>query len=84
MKDLTQRELEELVDQPAEDGDQLSTEVEVADTPEVGDLGRAAGLVYQDDEPLHSTDLLAKRDNNRWELNPASSEDYQERARKQH
>jgi hypothetical protein len=45
----------------------------------VEEIGVAAGLEYQDNEPLHTTDKLQQRDRNRWELNPASSEDYQER-----
>lgn len=42
----------------------------------VEDLGRAMGLTYQDDEPLHSEEKLLERDNHRWELDPASAEDF--------
>jgi hypothetical protein len=45
----------------------------------VDEIGRAAGVTYQDNEPLKFGDKAAERDQNRWELNPASSEDYQER-----
>jgi hypothetical protein len=46
----------------------------------VDDLGRGAGLTYQDDEPI-SVEKIEGRDRDRWELNPASSEDYEERTR---
>jgi hypothetical protein len=42
-------------------------------------LGKAVGIDYQDNETLGSEDKLKKRDSHRWELDPASSEDYQER-----
>ncbi|WP_447980045.1 DUF6335 family protein [Candidatus Nitrospira bockiana] len=42
-------------------------------------LGEAVGLTFQDTEPLGAGRKLEERDTNRWELNPASSEDYQER-----
>jgi uncharacterized protein DUF6335 len=45
----------------------------------VDEIGRAAGITYQDNEPLKFGEKAAERDRARWELNPASSEDYQER-----
>ena len=45
----------------------------------VDDIGRALGVEYQDNEPLRGSDKLLERDKHRWELDPASSEDYQER-----
>ncbi len=45
----------------------------------VEDLGRAVGVTYQDNEPLKFDDKIAARDERRWELDPASAEDYQER-----
>jgi hypothetical protein len=45
----------------------------------VDEIGEVTGLVYQDDEPLHTTDKVEERDRHRWELDPASSEDYQQR-----
>lgn len=45
----------------------------------VDEIGEAAGLIYQDDEPLHTTEKVEERDRHRWELDPASSEDYQQR-----
>ncbi|MHB2017370.1 MAG: DUF6335 family protein [Candidatus Xenobia bacterium] len=47
----------------------------------VDDIGRAVGLAYQDDEPLETEAKLNRRDRHRWELDPASAEDYQERMR---
>lgn len=44
----------------------------------VDDLGEAAGLNYDDEEPLHTGDLLAYRDRQRWELDPRSAEDEDE------
>ena len=45
----------------------------------VEEIGRAVGLEYQDNEPLGSEDKLTDRDRHRWELDPASSEDFKER-----
>jgi hypothetical protein len=47
----------------------------------VQELGDAVGITYQDNEPLRFGDKVADRDAQRWELNPASSEGYQERLR---
>jgi uncharacterized protein DUF6335 len=52
-----------------------------APTPDqdvVDELGAAAGLIYEDDEPLNSDAKILDRDRNRWELNPASAEDRDE------
>ena len=49
-----------------------------APTPDqdvVDELGAAAGLIYEDDEPLNSDAKILDRDRNRWELNPASAQD---------
>jgi hypothetical protein len=45
----------------------------------VDDIGRAVGIEYQDNEELKGADKLEKRDRKRWELDPASSEDWDER-----
>ena len=47
----------------------------------VENLGRAAGVTYEDNEELKPVEKVKKRDRKRWELNPSSSEDYQERLR---
>lgn len=52
-----------------------------APTPDqdvVDELGAAAGLHYDDDEPLNSDAKILDRDRNRWELDPASTDDEQE------
>lgn len=52
------------------------------DQDRVDDLGRAAGVTYQDEQPL-ALDKTDARDDERWELDPASSEDFEERTRAQ-
>jgi hypothetical protein len=55
-------------------------------TPEhndVGDIGAAMGVTYADDEELKFGDKERERDRHRWELDPASSDDYQERVREE-
>ncbi len=47
----------------------------------VDEIGKAAGVTYQDDEPLNFGEKTAAQDDARWELNPASSEDFQQRQR---
>lgn len=57
----------------------VSSFAEASDQDVVDELGEAIGLVYEDNEPLHTTEKLAERDRHRWELDPASSEDYKRR-----
>lgn len=45
----------------------------------VDDIGRALGVEYQDNEELKGADKIADRDKKRWELDPASAEDYKDR-----
>lgn len=45
----------------------------------VDNLGRAVGLEMDDANFLHTNDILEQRDGRRWELEPRSSEDYEER-----
>jgi uncharacterized protein DUF6335 len=52
--------------------------VSTPDQDVVDDLGRAAGLVYRDSEPLDYDAKVLDRDRNRWELNPASALDQDE------
>ena len=57
-----------------------------APTPDqdvVDELGEAVGLTYEDNEPLHSTEKVEERDRRRWELDPASSEDYNDRVNRE-
>jgi hypothetical protein len=45
----------------------------------VDDIGKALGVEYQDNEELRASDKVIERDKHRWELDPASSEDYKNR-----
>jgi uncharacterized protein DUF6335 len=45
----------------------------------VDDIGRAVGVQYDDNEELKGEAKIAKRDKHRWELDPASSEDFNDR-----
>lgn len=45
----------------------------------VENIGRALGVEYQDNEELKGADKIAERDKHRWELDPASSDDYLDR-----
>ena len=49
----------------------------------VDELGEAVGLIYEDNEPLHSAEKVEERDRKRWELDPASSEDYNDRVNRE-
>lgn len=55
-----------------------------APTPDqniVDDLGEAWGIVYQPGEALKIGEKEERRDLHRWELDPASAEDYGDRSR---
>jgi len=45
----------------------------------VDEIGHAIGVEYQDNEELKGEAKISKRDRNRWELDPASSDDWDER-----
>lgn len=49
------------------------------DQDRVDDIGKALGVEYQDNEELKGSDKIAERDRKRWELDPASSEDYRDK-----
>jgi hypothetical protein len=55
-------------------GDMPSPDQDIVD-----EIGKAAGVEYQDNEELRASDKVVERDKHRWELDPASSEDYKER-----
>jgi hypothetical protein len=57
-----------------------------APTPDqdiVEEIGEALGVTYEDNEPLHTTEKVEERDRKRWELDPASSEDYNDRVNRE-
>jgi hypothetical protein len=43
----------------------------------VDDIGRALGVEEQDEKPLATTEKIEARDRERWELDPASADDYE-------
>jgi hypothetical protein len=45
----------------------------------VDDIAKALGVEYEDNEELKASDKVSQRDKHRWELDPASSEDYKDR-----
>lgn len=47
----------------------------------VEDIGRAVGVTYEDGEELKAGEKERERDRHRWELDPASSDDYLDRVR---
>ncbi len=47
----------------------------------VEDLAISAGVQTPDRVPLHTSEMLEERDSHRWELDPESSEDYEEHQR---
>ena len=49
------------------------------DQDRVDDIGKALGVEYEDNEELKGADKLTERDKHRWELDPASAEDYPDR-----
>jgi hypothetical protein len=55
-------------------GDNPTPDQEVVD-----DIGKALGVQYNDNEELKSGEKVTDRDKHRWELDPASSEDYKDR-----
>ena len=44
----------------------------------VEEIGQAMGVTFEDNEPLDFTEKLEKRDRDRWELNPASADEFEE------
>lgn len=45
----------------------------------VEDIGKALGVTYNDNEELKGADKIVERDKHRWELDPASSDDFKDR-----
>jgi hypothetical protein len=46
------------------------------DQTRVDEIGRALGVEYEDNQELRGGDELTARDEHRWELDPASSDDW--------
>ena len=49
------------------------------DQKNVDDIGLALGVEYEDNEELEGADKIEERDRHRWEDDPASSEDFEDR-----
>lgn len=71
-------DLEELLEHEQRSDSPLNT----IDTDALDELGAAMGLTYEDDEELWLGIKEATRDDHRWELDPASAEDWTERKRR--
>ena len=72
------------VDADWEDAYSVGDEAPGGDNPtpdqdRVDDIGKALGVQYEDNEELKASDKIAERDKHRWELDPASSDDYRDR-----
>jgi hypothetical protein len=72
------------VDADWEDAYSVGDEAPGGDNPtpdqdRVDDIAKALGVEYQDNEELRGSDKISDRDRHRWELDPASSEDYRDR-----
>jgi hypothetical protein len=46
------------------------------DQDRVDEIGKALGVNYDDNEELQGSDKIVERDRHRWELDPASSDDW--------
>jgi hypothetical protein len=72
------------VDADWEDAYSVGDEAPGGDNPtpdqdRVDDIGKALGVQYEDNEELKASDKITERDRHRWELDPASSDDYKDR-----
>ncbi len=45
----------------------------------VDEIGKALGVRYEDGEELKGAEKISDRDKNRWELDPESAEDFEDR-----
>ena len=79
---LSGGDLDAVVEEGGAGEEAVGGSVATPDQDIVENLGRAAGVTYEDDEELNLVEKVKKRDRKRWELNPSSSEDYQERNRR--
>jgi hypothetical protein len=72
----------EIVESEERLGEPIESTVEepAADENEVDDVGKLAGVMYAADEPLRPYTKEEQRDEHRWELDPASAEDFENRA----
>ena len=78
--ELTGGDVDAAWEQAAAVGDEaVGGTVATPDQDIVDEIGAAVGLEMADQEYVHTSEVLETRDDRRWELDPQSSEDYQER-----
>ena len=71
------------IDADWEDAETVGDEAPGGDNPTpdqdiVDEIGRAVGIEYDDDEELQGGEEVAERDRHRWELDPASKDDFED------
>jgi len=80
--ELSGGDLDARWDQAESSGEEtVGGSVPTPDQDVVDEIGKAIGVVYQDTEPLRLGEKEQERDEHRWELDPASAEDYLEHFR---
>lgn len=72
------------VDADWESAESIGDEAPGGDNPTPGqdvvdDIGKALGVEYDDDDELQGGDEIGERDRHRWELDPASKDDSDDR-----
>jgi Family of unknown function (DUF6335) len=78
--ELTGGDIDANYEQANTEGDEsVGGTVVTPDMDIVDNLGKAVGLEMDDSNFLHTSEILENRDEKRWELEPKSSEDYQDR-----
>ncbi|MCY7275990.1 MAG: DUF6335 family protein [Phormidesmis sp. CAN_BIN44] len=78
--ELTGGDIDANYEQANADGDEsVGGTVNTPDMSIVDDLGKAVGLEMNDFNYLHTNEILEQRDDQRWELEPKSSDDYDDR-----
>ena len=77
---LTGGDIDAAWEQAATEGDEaVGGTAPTPDQDIVDEIGAAVGLEMDDHAFLRTSEILEQRDDQRWELDPTSSEDYQQR-----
>ena len=77
---LTGGDVDAAWDQAASGEETVGGSTPTPDQDLVDEIGAAAGVSYDDVEPLDMSEKLERPDDERWELDPASSEDFEVRS----
>ncbi|MBP5975213.1 hypothetical protein HW132_21365 [Brasilonema sp. CT11] len=78
--ELTAGDVDAAWETAADEGDEaVGGTAPTPDQDIVDELGAAVGMEMDDKAFLRTTEILDQRDDNRWELDPKSSQDYQDR-----